>query len=83
MTRFAIASKARPEINLEAILGKHEFYVVSKSMFSADGMSLHCTDKYMLLSSLEDHVEYERTPPSPPPIESPSYFIIDAMETIY
>ncbi len=45
MTRFIIASRMREEIDLPALLGKFEFSVVPRSMFSSDGKLLHCTDK--------------------------------------
>ena len=38
MTRIMIASKTRPGIDLESLVAKHEFSVVSKSMFTTDGM---------------------------------------------
>ena len=37
MTRIMIASKTRPGIDLESLVAKHEFSVVSKSMFTTDG----------------------------------------------
>ena len=38
MTRFMIASKTRPGIDLESLVAKHELSVDSKSMFTTDGM---------------------------------------------
>ena len=59
MTRFMIASKTRPGIDLESLVAKHEFLDhVLKSMFTADGMPIPCNDKSMLLSTLEEHVKY-------------------------
>ena len=59
---------------------KHEFLVVSKSMFTADGMPILCNDKSMLFSTLEEYVEYKLTPPLKPPVSAveSSYIIIDA-----
>ena len=62
MTRFIIASKTRPGIDLESLVAKHKLSVVSKSMFTTDGMPILCNDKSMLLSTLEEHVEYKLTP---------------------
>ena len=62
MTRFMIASNTRPGIDLESLVAKHEFSVVSKSMFTTDGMPIPCNDKSMLLSTLEENVEYKLTP---------------------
>ena len=42
MTRIMIASKTRPGIDLESLVAKHEFLVVSKSMFTTDGMPPVC-----------------------------------------
>ena len=63
---------------------KHEFLVVSKSMFTADGMPIPCNDKSMLLSTLEEYVEYKLTPPLKPPVSAveSSYIIIDAYMAI-
>ena len=63
---------------------KHEFLVVSKSMFTADGMPIPCNDKSMLLSTLEEYVEYKLTPPLKPQVSAveSSYIIIDAYMAI-
>ena len=63
---------------------KHEFLVVSKSMFTADGMPIPCNDKSMLLSTLEEYVEYKLTPPLKPPVSAveSSYIITDAYMAI-
>ena len=66
--KFMIASKTRPGIDLESLVAKHELSVDSKSMFTTDGMPIPCNDKSMLLSTLEEHVEYKLTPPLKPPI---------------
>ena len=54
MTRFIIASRMREEIDLPALLGKYEFSVVPRSMFSSDGRLLHCTDKSNVMHAVEN-----------------------------
>ena len=53
-------------------------------MFTADGMPIPCNDKSMLLSTLEEHVEYKLTPPLKPTVSAveSSYIIIDAMAIV-
>ena len=53
-------------------------------MFTADGMPIPCNDKSMLLSTLEEYVEYKLTPPLKPPVSAveSSYIIIDAYMAI-
>ena len=81
MTKWMIASKNRPEIDLQAIIARHEFTVVPRALCSADGMPHPCKDKYLLLSTLEEHVGYQVTPPAKPPAKA-SYIIIDAMAIV-
>ena len=51
--RLLLVSRSRPEINLEDAVGRHEFSVVPRSMFAADGEMLHCHTKSNLMVSLE------------------------------
>ena len=54
MTRFIIASRMREGIDLPALLGKYEFSVAPRSMFSSDGRLLHCTDKSNVMHAVEN-----------------------------
>lgn len=54
MTRFVLASRSREDIDLPKIFGNHEFSVVPRSMFSADGSMLLGSDKSTLLHQIED-----------------------------
>ena len=53
-------------------------------MFTADGMPIPCNDKSMLLSTLEEHVEYKLTPPLEPPVSTveSSYILIVDMAIV-
>lgn len=54
LTRFLIAARKRPELDLEESFGNYEFTVVPKSLFSSDGQPLTCTDKSSILHHIED-----------------------------
>ena len=45
--------KSRPDINLKDAIGEHQFAVVPRSMFAADGYMVHCSMKSSLLGILE------------------------------
>lgn len=51
--RLLIASRTRPEINLQEILSEYELSVVPRSLFATDGSLLHCSSKSQLMSLLE------------------------------
>lgn len=51
--RMMMVCKSRPEINIQEAIGKYEFSVVPRSMFSADGTMLHCSAKSALMHILE------------------------------
>lgn len=59
LSRFLIASRKRPELDLEHCLGNFEFSVVPKSLFSNDGEPLISTDKYVILHHIEDMLKPE------------------------
>ena len=44
----------REEIDLPALLGKYEYSVVPRSMFSSDGRLLHCTDKANVMHAVHN-----------------------------
>jgi hypothetical protein len=56
MTRFIVASRSRDDIDLPNIFGNHEFSVVPRSMFSADGCLLLGSDKSTVLHQIEELV---------------------------
>ena len=74
-TKWMIASKNRPEIDLQAIIARHEFTVVPRALCSADGMPHPCKNKYL------QHVGYQVTTPAKPPAKA-SYIISDAMAIV-
>ena len=47
----------REEIDLPALLGKYEFSVVPRSMFSFDGKLLHCIDKANVMHAVENLIK--------------------------
>lgn len=51
--RLLISARARPEIDLEEVIGNYEFSCVPRSLCSADGSLLQCSDKSKLLPLLE------------------------------
>ena len=51
--RMMVVCKSRPEINMKDAIGLHEFSVVPRSLFAADGTMFHCTNKSQLMSILE------------------------------
>ena len=48
VSKFLIAARNRPELELEHYIGNFEFSVVPKSLFTSDGMPLACNDKSSL-----------------------------------
>ena len=52
MSRFAIAARTRPEIDLPAYFGSYEFSVVTKSLFATDGSLCFNTDKASIAQEL-------------------------------
>ena len=54
LSRFLIAARKRPELDLKFSLGNFEFSVVPKSLFTTDGQLLHSTDKSKVLHHIED-----------------------------
>ena len=49
-----VVCQSRPDINLRESIGKHEFSVVPRSLFAADGTMLHCPVKSNLMAILEN-----------------------------
>ena len=54
LSRFLIAARKRPELELEKCIGSFEFSVVPKSLFSVDGELLPCNDKAKLMHHIEE-----------------------------
>lgn len=54
MSRFLIAARKRPQLELEECIGNYEFSVVPKSLFTVDGQPLFCMDKSKILHHIED-----------------------------
>ena len=61
MTRFVLTSRSRPEIDLPKYLGKHEFSVVPRSMFSSAGQLNLGSDKSSITHKIEDLIEKSTT----------------------
>ena len=51
--RMLIVARSRPEIDLQECISMHEFSVVPRSLFAADGSLLHCSMKSQLMKLLE------------------------------
>ena len=90
MTRFIIASRTRPEIQLPEIFGTYEFTVVLRAMFSTDGRLLHCTDKAAVMHGIEDIVQSTESPDnienieeSQSNIDSNRVIILDGMAVVH
>ena len=52
MTRLVVASRTRPEIDLKYYLGKYEFSVVPRSLFSPNRKLLPTTDKSIIIREI-------------------------------
>ena len=61
MTRFVLASRSQPEIDLPKYLGKHEFSVVPRSMFSSAGQLNLGSNKSFTIRKIEDLIEKSTT----------------------
>lgn len=81
MSRFLIASRKRPEIELEQCIGDYEFSVVPRSLFSFDGQPLPSTDKSKLLHLIEEMSSFENTEPKLPDAQN-SVIILDGMAVV-
>ena len=53
LSRFLIAARKRPELELEETIGNYEFSVVPKSLFGQDGEPLVCNDKSKVREAIE------------------------------
>ena len=53
LTRFLIAYKERPEVDLPSHIGRYEFSVVPRSMFHSDGSMSFASDKSSLMHEIE------------------------------
>ena len=51
--QMMVICNSRPEIDIKEAVGVYEFSVVPRSMFAADGNTLHCSAKSALMSILE------------------------------
>ena len=79
--RMALASRSRPDLDIEGGIGTYEFSAVSRALFASDGTLLPCKDKSNLAKCLEqvpkqatrDEVEDDDAP------SQPKVIIIDAM----
>ena len=54
MQRILVISQKRHDIDLSMYIGKYEFSVSPRSLFSFNGKVPPCTDKSKLLHALED-----------------------------
>lgn len=80
MSRFLIAARKRPELELEMSIGNYEFSVVPKSLFSVDGKPLPCTDKSKLMHHIEDLAPGTSTKIGS--VQQNSVIIIDGMAVV-
>ena len=51
--RMMMVCQTRPEINLQEAIGVHEFTVMPRALFAADGTMLHCSNKSVLMALVE------------------------------
>ena len=51
--RMMMVCQTRPEINLQEAIGVHEFTVMPRALFAADGTMLHCSKKSALMALAE------------------------------
>ena len=51
--RMLIVANSRPDISLETTIGTYELSIVPRSLFAADGLMNHCSDKSQLMAILE------------------------------
>ena len=77
MTRFVVASRLRPEIDLSYYLGNYEFSVVPRSLFLPDGSVLPVKDKSILVRKIEKLIE--KNEECVHRVDSPSVIIFDGM----
>ena len=63
--RMMVVCRSRPEINLQESIGIHEFTVVPRSLFAADGSMLHCSNKSALMGLLENEAPASTTSNEP------------------
>ena len=57
MQRILVISQKRHDIDLSMYIGKYEFSVSPRSLFSFDGKVHPCTDKSKLMHALEDKAQ--------------------------
>ena len=53
LTRFVMASRERPEVDLSKYLGQYEISVVPRSMFNSDGIVRIASDKSAIMHEIE------------------------------
>ena len=54
LQRILVISQKRPEIDLPNLIGKYEFSITPRSLFSFDGKLLSCNDKSSVMHAIED-----------------------------
>ena len=54
MQRILVIPQKRPEIDLPNLIGKYEFSITPRSLFSFDGKFLFCDDKRSVMHAIED-----------------------------
>ena len=79
--RMLIVANSRPEMSLEATIGKYELSVVPRALFSADGLMNHCSDKSQLMTILEKQSEQPvlAMDTTDPTSETDRIAVVDAM----
>ena len=55
--RMLIVANSRPDISLETTIGIYELSIVPRSLFAADGLMNHCSDKSQLMAILEKQAD--------------------------
>ena len=56
MTRFIIALRKRPELDMEKYMGEYEFSVVSRSLFTSEGKLILETNKSDMMNAIRKAV---------------------------
>ena len=57
MQRILVISQKRPEIDLPNLIGKYEFSITPRSLFSFDGKLLPCNNKSSVMLAIEDRAK--------------------------
>ena len=79
LTRFVMASRERPEVDLPKYLGQYEFSVVPRSMFNSDGIMRIASDKSAIMHEIEKIIGNENVINLPEDSEIERTIMFDGM----